>query len=177
MTILQALPDPWPDVIRYERAGLDAGELWRIITGNFVHLNWGHFGLNTAGLVFVMAIFAEDWSPFDWMAQLLISALAVGLGLHYLSLDIPWCVGLSGVLHGMFVYGAVGLAIRRISVAKWLIIGVSAKLLWEQLMGEMPMTGAISGGRVVTEAHLWGAIGGLIAIAAMTIWRRARPRV
>ena len=142
-----------------------------------MHLNWGHYALNTAGLVFVMAIFAEDWSVLDWFAQLLISGLAVGLGLHYLSLEIPWCVGLSGVLHGMFVYGAVGLAVRKISVAKWLLIGVAAKLLWEQIVGEMPMTAAISGGRVVTEAHLWGAIGGLVAILAMTIWRWPRPRV
>lgn len=177
MAMLQTLPQPWPDLIRYDRLGIDGGELWRVVSGNFIHLTWGHFALNSAGLIFVMAIFAEDWGIVDWAMQLTVCSIAVGVGLHLLSLDIFWCVGLSGVLHGMFVFGAVGLALRRVSVAKWMIVGVGAKLLWEQTMGELPLTADISGGSVVTDAHLWGAIGGLTAFGVISIWRRSRPRV
>lgn len=177
MAAAQTLPPTWRESIRYDRIGIDAGELWRIVTGNFVHLTWGHYLLNATGLVFVMALFADDWRLSDWAIQLVVCAIAVSLGIHFLSPDIIWCVGLSGVLHGLFVYGAMGLLLAGERLALWMIVGVAAKLIWEQAAGELPLTAAMSGGPVVTDAHLWGALSGLAAVLVVAVWRRTRARV
>src|SRR5262245_13977247 len=39
--------------LRYERAAVFRGELWRLVTGHIVHLGWSHTLLNLAGLALV----------------------------------------------------------------------------------------------------------------------------
>jgi hypothetical protein len=75
------------------------------------------------------------------------------------------------------VIGAVSWVVGGIGMGKWLLVGICGKLAWEQTMGEMPFSGGIVGGSVVTDAHLWGAIGGLIAISVNQIWRRLSARL
>ena len=43
------------------------------------------------------------------------------------------------------------------------LLAIAAKLGWEQWGGAMPGTAALAGGSVITEAHLYGAVGGLLA--------------
>ena len=52
-----------------------------------------------------------------------------------------------------------------------LVIG---KLIYEQLFGPLPGSESTSGGSVVVNAHLYGAIGG--AIAAGVFWHRVGTR-
>ena len=40
---------------------------------------------------------------------------------------------------------------------------VIAKIAWEQFAGPMPGSEATTGGKVIVEAHLYGAFGGLLA--------------
>ena len=58
-----------------------------------------------------------------------------------------------------------------------LLVGIAVKLTWEQIAGEMPFSGDIVGGPVVVDAHLWGSVGGLIAVSIDALWRRARARL
>ena len=39
---LQGLPAEWQRVLWYDREAVAAGEYWRILTGNLVHLGWMH---------------------------------------------------------------------------------------------------------------------------------------
>jgi hypothetical protein len=39
--------------------------------------------------------------------------------------------------------------------------------LWEHLNGPLPGSGELSGARVVTEAHLYGAFGGAVVILGL----------
>ena len=43
------------DLLAYDRAGLGAGQVWRLLTAHFVHLGWTHMLLNLAGPVVVNA--------------------------------------------------------------------------------------------------------------------------
>lgn len=177
MTLVQAMPAEWHLALRYERAGIAAGEWWRIVTGHFVHLGWSHLALNMGGLGLGTWLFGADRSPASWLIATLASAVACGAGLWWLSPYVVWCVGLSGVLHGLMVVGFGGwiLAGER---SAWLLLGVVlAKLAWERWGGDMPWAEAMAGGRVVTDAHLWGAAGGALYLAAGTFWRRWRSRV
>ena len=174
MALIQALPENWQDLIIYSRIEVAEGQVWRLLTGNFIHLGWGHLVLNVAGLLAMAVLFAQDRRAGQWAADLVICSIATSLGLYLFNPEIFWCVGLSGVLHGLFVIGALGWVVSGISLGKWLLLGISLKLIWEQTMGEMPFSGGIVGGSVVTDAHLWGALSGLMNFIAFEVWRRSR---
>jgi len=163
--------------LRYDRNAITAGELWRVLTGHLVHLNGMHLALNAAGLALVNGLVGTHLRLPAWGLALVVSAATISAGLWLGAPQLSWYVGLSGVLHGLLAAGALaGLADRRERLFAGLVVAViAAKLLWEQLAGATPGTGAVAGGRVVVDAHLYGAIGGLVAMALHTGWRRVSP--
>lgn len=177
MAVLQAMPETFRVALRYDRTGIGAGEYWRILSGHFVHLSWRHLVLNLTGLGLGAWLFGPDRSPLQWLLATLVSALACGLGLWWFSPDVGWCVGLSGVLHGLMIVGFGGWIIGGDRRA-WAFLGVVlAKLWWEQAGGDMPWANTMAGGRVVTDAHLWGAAGGALFLGVEAAWRHFRAWV
>src|SRR5690348_5494860 len=59
--------DAGREALRYDRAGLSQGQLWRLLTGHFVHLGLEHAALNCLGLVLMWALFARDYTPRQWL--------------------------------------------------------------------------------------------------------------
>ena len=161
-------------LLRYSRDGIAAGELWRLVTAHLVHLGPAHLGLNALGTVLVVALVGHHLRPLAWAATWLICALVVGAGLWWATPAVAWYVGLSGVLHGLLVAGAVAaLADERERLFAFVVLAVvTAKLAWEGFAGATPGTAALAGGRVVTESHLLGAVGGVVAGAVAAAWRR-----
>ncbi len=145
--------------LRYEP---ELGEFWRLLTGNLVHLGWSHLILNILGLALIWGLFWNTFESIAWIIITLVSALAVGLGLLYFNPDIVWYVGLSGLLHGLFVAGALGGIRRGDRREAIMLLAIAGKLLWEQAYGPMPGTADMAGGPVIVDAHLYGAIGGAI---------------
>lgn len=149
--------------LRYTRSDLAAGEWWRVITGHFVHLSWAHLGLNLAGLGVVWALVGHRLPVWAWGVGFLLDAVAVVLGLWFLSPGLEWYVGLSGCLHGLLVLGAVAALSGR---DRWfgagLLVLVAAKLTYEGIEGPSGGLEGLIRGRVVTDAHLFGAVGGLV---------------
>ena len=176
LAVIQAIPDAsaW---LRYDRAGVEQGELWRILTANFIHLGWGHLVLNAAGLLAIAWLFAEDYSLGEWIVVLLVCSVVTSLGLYLLNPEIHWCVGMSGALHGLFVAGAVALLFDEPRLGVGLLLGVAVKIAYEQFAGAMPFSEGIVGGAVVTDAHLWGALGGLAAALGVRLWRSKNRRL
>ena len=174
MAILQAAPEAWQEALRYDRDAIGAGQFWRLITGHFVHLGWKHFVLNMAGLVLGTWLFAVDRSPRAWLIATFASALGCGVGLWLFSPEVRWCVGLSGVLHGLMIVGFGGWMLAGDRWAALLLAVVLGKLAWEQTGGQMPWEEAMAGGTVITDAHVWGAVGGLVYLAGETLLRRTR---
>lgn len=177
MIALQALPITLQLALRYDRAGVGSGELWRLVTGHFVHLGWRHLALNLAGLGLGTWLFGTDRSPRQWLLATLVSALTCGFGLWWLSPSVGWCVGLSGILHGLMVIGFGGWVLTGEKQAWWLLGVVMIKLWWEKAGGDMPWAESLAGGRVVTDAHLWGAAGGALFLGIEAAWRGVRARV
>ncbi len=159
--------------LRFDRAGLDQGELWRLLTGHLVHLGWPHYWLNATALLLLSLLFGRLFSLAGWGLITVVSVAAVDLGLWFLEPSLHWYVGLSGVLHGFPAAAAVGL-FRVRPVEAGVVAGLlAAKLLYENLLGPMPGSEAVSGGAVVVAAHLYGAAGG--AAAALILRFRVRP--
>ena len=162
--------------LRFERSGIAAGELWRLLTGHLVHLGVSHTVLNLAGLVLVWFLVGR---AFDWKQWLWVMAGSVGaidLGLWFGAPSLEWYVGLSGLLHGMLGAGIVAGIAARSGEALILAVVVAGKLAWEQFAGPLPGSETTSGGAVIVDAHLYGVIGGTL-VAAMLIRVRGRAPI
>jgi rhomboid family GlyGly-CTERM serine protease len=161
---------------RYERAALESGEYWRLVSGHLVHLGPGHLWPNVAALAIVGLLFEDVFRNADWWRVSAVSAAAIDLGLYAFQPAVLWYVGLSGVLHGIVAAGALALVLRRHTVGIVLALGLAAKLVFEQAAGPLPFTAESVGGPVVVAAHLYGALGGVLGEAAAQIGRH-RSRV
>ena len=160
---------------RYEREALESGEWWRLITAHLVHLGWGHLWLNLAVLVMLAVLFDTLMTAADWVLASALCALSIDIGLYVLQPEIAWYVGLSGMLHGLIIVGAVALIRSDAPLGYTLLLGVGGKLIWEQLVGPLPFSESTSGGPVVVDAHLYGTIGGLLTQLIRMIQRRRVP--
>jgi rhomboid family GlyGly-CTERM serine protease len=150
--------------LQFDRVLIDQGHYWLLLTGHLVHLNWTHWALNMAGLLIVAVFFSLYGSIFDWLFVLVFSAAAIGLGLYWFHPELGWYVGLSGVLHGLFIYGAIR-EIRFYPFSGYvLLLLLTGKLFWEYMNGALPGSEEMTGGRVLVEAHLYGALAGLAAV-------------
>jgi rhomboid family GlyGly-CTERM serine protease len=148
-------------VLRYDRDGLRAGQWWRLLTGHVIHLGYEHAVLDIAGLVLMWALFARDYSPRHWLLIIGLSVLGVDAGLWLLSSTTQWYVGSSGVLHGVLAAGAIA-HLRRREPDGWILaLFLIGKLVYEQAQGALPLT---SGGAVIVDAHLYGAVAGALAV-------------
>ncbi|KPK39847.1 MAG: hypothetical protein AMJ69_04490 [Gammaproteobacteria bacterium SG8_47] len=163
------------ETLRYDRAAILDGQWWRVLSGHIVHVGWMHLAMNVAGLVLVWLLFGVRLSTQRWLVVLLLSALGVSAGLLLRQPDLNWYVGLSGVLHGLFAAGIVAALAVGDRGAVVLAIALVVKLIWEGMAGPMPGTSEWVGARVVTEAHLYGALaGGATSVAALIAVRLLR---
>jgi rhomboid family GlyGly-CTERM serine protease len=149
------------DALRYERTAIAAGEWWRLLTAHWVHLSLEHALLNAAGLALLWVLVAREYTGLRWLLIVLASMVAIDAGLWFRDADVAWYVGASGVLHGVMAAGALG-RVRRGERDGWILGAfLVLKLCYEQLAGPMPMSAGL--GRVIVNAHLYGAAGGLAA--------------
>jgi rhomboid family GlyGly-CTERM serine protease len=152
----------WVEHWRFNRTLVEQGDVWLLFSGHIVHLNWSHWALNMAGLAIVAFFFSAHASFKQWLTVIFVAACMINIGLWWWMPEIRSYVGLSGVLHGLFLYGALR-EIRFYPTSGYVLSCVLiAKLLWEFFYGALPGSEDMTGGRVLTEAHLLGAIGGIL---------------
>ena len=175
---LLALSGEWGrELLRYDRDAIAGGELWRLVSGHFVHLGLSHWVYNGIGLSLIWLLVGQFLRSSQWLLVTCVSILCIDAGFWILEPQLQWYVGLSGLQHGYLVAGILaGYKARRVEMA---VLGavILGKLVYEQLIGPMPGSEFSSGGAVVTAAHLYGAIGGLIAIAIVRIRVRRQPSI
>lgn len=162
---LQALGGPalWG----YEREAIGDGQVWRLLTGQLVHLNAVHLALNLLGLAGVMAVWGRQLArPCALLVTYLGSACAVGLGLWWLEPQLAWYAGASGALHGLFAAGIILATETGRMLRAAAALGLLLKLVLEAHV-ETGTAGLI-GAPVIHAAHLYGAFGGVVS--ALT-WR------
>jgi rhomboid family GlyGly-CTERM serine protease len=164
-------------LLMYRRAAIADGQWWRLVTGNLVHLGFGHLVLNLAGLGVLWLLVGELLPGVLFLISLAVGALGVGLGLFLLSPAVVWYVGLSGALHTLWAAGGTEMLRRREPIALPVLGLLAGKLAWEHWRGALPSSEALAGGPVVTQAHLYGALAGIClgaALAGIAALRSAR---
>ena len=173
-TVLLLIGDEANLELRYDRAGITSGEYARLLMGHGVHLGTSHYLLNIAGLVLVWFLVGKAFSPSQWSAIITANIVVMDLGFWFLMPELDWYVGLSGLLHGILAAGIAGIWRSRRMEALIIASIVVLKLGYEVFVGPVPGSGDMAGGDVVTAAHLFGAVGGIIAGMLFSI--RVRPK-
>lgn len=175
--------EPVRAALRYDAAAIAAGEGWRLLTGNLVHLGWWHLFLNEMGLLVLVLLCPEPLPWSVWARRLLLLGLGMSLGLYWFVPQTRWYVGMSGVIHGLFLLGLVRQVVRdRDLIAAGCVAYLVGKIAWELYSGVPVSDETAIGGKVLVESHLYGTLSavvyGLIFGAftrAETFRRRARP--
>ena len=163
MIVLQMQQLSLQDILRYER-DLMVSEPWRAITHAVIHLNFNHMLLNVTAIICLYFLFSPVFESPLWLVALAFCSAISATGMYWFSNDVDWCVGLSGGLHGFFIYAVI------CARAHWLwILAIVAKIIDEQfhLLAQFEwsaLSSQLINGDVVVDAHLWGALGGLILI-------------
>ncbi len=132
------------------------GQWWRIITGNVIHTNITHWAMNMSALWLMLFIF--HWPPRHLALLLLSGASFVGFGLLFT--DMQQYVGLSGVLHYLWAYGAATEWCKGQRSSSLLCLVIVAKVAWEQIYGPSALTEQWIDAQVAVNAHLIGMLGG-----------------
>lgn len=163
------------EVWRLER-GLLLDEPWRLATGQLVHLGWTHLLLNLAGLAVVWALFGRELYARQWGAAIVACGLGVGAGLLGFSPGVAWYVGFSGILHGLLAVVVVVRVSRRPAPLDLLLAAaLVAKLVLERFVGGDAETAEWIGGGVAVDAHLYGALAGVVVGGVFAVMRRTAP--
>lgn len=157
------------DTLRFDRAAIDNGAWWQLLTGNFVHLGQSHLWMNMAGLALVVALVWQHYTAVQWLLLILFSSLVVGIGLWIFNPEVHGYVGFSGTLHGLILAGILADIRLYPKSATVLLVLVVGKLAWEQAEGALPGSESVAGGLVVVDAHLYGAIAGAVLGALMLL--------
>lgn len=161
----------------YDRVAILNGQIWRLFTGNWVHLGWGHLAEDMAGYVLLWLLYEQELPGWRCPVLVALGSVGVGLGLLLGDPDLRWYVGISGALNTLWIAGAMTLMTKRDWIGWVLAIFLILKLIYEQLRGPLPWSVATTGGPVVVDAHLWGALSGAILVALSLLgshWWRYR---
>lgn len=157
-------------LLAYQREAILDGQLWRLFTAHFVHLNLNHFLLDAAGFLLVCWIFDDVLNSKLLAIWALVSAPLSSL-LFLFDGQLHGYVGISGILHGWLVIALI----RGLRTNPWLhgiaLTLVAAKLAYEQSpFYDAGYLADLIHGQVYATAHLCGAlIGVLIGLASLYI--------
>lgn len=160
--LLGAGGEPVRQALRYDAAAIGAGEWWRLLTGNFVHLGWWHLFLNEMGLLVLVLLCPDPLPGSVWARRVVLLGLGMTLCLFWFVPRTNWYVGMSGVIHGLFLLGLVRQVVRdRDLIAAGCIAYLVGKIAWELYSGAPVSDEEAIGGKVLVESHLYGTLSAL----------------
>lgn len=160
--VIALLPQQLIENLQYHRAFIAEGELWRLFSAHLTHLGWGHLIMNLAGFWLIVSLFPDILPPLRCLTLLLLLILGTSIGLWLFSPQVAWYRGLSGILHGLLCWGALSQLKRQPGVSLFVLTFVVFKLFWEQWQGPLPGSESLAAGSVIVDAHLYGAVSGVI---------------
>lgn len=164
------------EVLEFNRRLIEQGEYWRILTGNYVHFGWYHTVMNSlsALLIGVFLFWVLPWRLSLFL--LLIIPFLEGLSLYLFSLEIEVYRGFSGAVYGLALVGLVLNWRINPPITSLVIAGLLGKLIYER-MPEYDTNFLIEeiGVPVAIDAHLWGAVAGVILLPLL--WRKYSVQV
>ena len=96
-----------------------------------------------------------------------ILCISTTLLIYGFAKQLQWYVGLSGVLHGVFLIGAYFDIKQGMKTGWLLLVGVLIKVGHEQIFGASQDIADLINATVAIDAHLFGTISGLMIIVIL----------
>ena len=158
--------------LSYDRAGLAQGQWWRLLTGNFVHLGWYHWMLNEIGLAVLVLLCPQPLSIAVLARRVAFIGIVMSVCLYVFSRTLENYVGMSGVIHGLFVLGLLPQVFRRDLISLGCLVFLLGKLSYEQIAGAPLSDEAAIGGFVATDSHFFGALAAFAYALIFRTWNR-----
>lgn len=147
----------------FKQQEIISGQWWRLLTGHIVHLGIVHTLLNLAGFGLVLNLVGDQRKILSWCLAFLLIALGTSAAMLIWNPKVSYYAGLSGVLHGLLVFGLVPLCKQHKLIGWGGLLIIVVKLCYEQLVtGSSSQTAELIGANVVSIAHVYGAVLGLI---------------
>ena len=172
MLTLQSLNASSGTWLEYQRAAILHGEVWRLLSGHFIHINWSHLLLNLAGLALIWILGFSDLGMIRQLTAIFLCCLAISCAMLVFNPGLDWYRGFSGVLHGLFAIVAVRYLSDHRYFSLLLLVSLALKIVYEKTLGPMPWHQDPGNYLVVVNAHLYGSITGLL-VAALFYWHPA----
>ncbi len=149
------------EVFIWERAALEKGQWWRLITGHFTHTNITHMVMNISGLVALFLLHKKYYQEKTLLVLVWFMMPVIGVLMYF----TPYSsyAGLSGILHGLFAWGIIKDIQNKIPFSYALFLGFIVKLVWEYLSLGGRFTFDLIEAHVAYQAHWAGALIGILA--------------
>ncbi|WP_298445816.1 rhombosortase [uncultured Ferrimonas sp.] len=169
--LLALLPESKP-LLDWSRTDLAAGQWWRLFSGHLLHSNSAHLWMNLGGLWLLFGLHQPHYQPKRIWPISLLMMLFISAGIYWGVTDTWRYVGLSALLHGLFTFGALHDIQRGWATGWWLLLGVIAKVAWENIYGASEQTATLINATVAVESHLLGVVAAL-ALVGLPMWLSA----
>ncbi|WP_370980477.1 rhombosortase [Agaribacterium sp. ZY112] len=161
--------NPW---FSWDRQAIDAGQWWRLLSANLMHLNVNHMLMNLSVYVLAAILFQASAGWKQWYASIVLIGLGVGLGLYWFDPNLVNYVGLSGLLYGLIAQQLL-LQCRQQPLIYLLIYAVLVYKVVSQQGDDFEPSEMkeFIGGNVVASSHLIGLICGNFIAASIYLYR------
>jgi rhomboid family GlyGly-CTERM serine protease len=186
LSALAAMVSLLPDAgagLAYDRQAIAAGQLWRLLTGHFVHWSPGHLTWDMVTFL-VLGAACEVRSRRRFLACLAGSGLAIPIALWLWLPELQLYAGLSGIDSALFALLGTELVREQwrrdspaaLGIALVLCLAFAFKIGFEMTSGGTVFVGDLAPGIApVPRAHLVGAGIGMLA-SALGNASQGRPR-
>lgn len=168
------------DAFIYKRFCVENGQVWRLVLSGFAHINFTHLLVNSIALSVIWSIGTLHTRPIFLCLKLLLCNVGTVLTLHYMDSTTKWYCGLSGALHGLWLWVmlestsiiatqkniAFNVAVKSL-VINFLIIGlIILKIALESTTQNAVLSHNFP---VLLSSHAYGAFSGMVLFFAELI--------
>ena len=147
------------DLFAWDRALIQSGQAWRVLTGNLTHTNFSHLAMNVSGLILLAWFHHSYYKAGSFVFMVWIMMTVIGLAMFFTTFD--WYVGFSGVLHGLFVWGVIKDIQNKIPLGWALLCVIFLKLMFDVQNASDGTTAQLIDANVAYQAHWVGGILGM----------------
>ncbi len=150
------------NLLIFDRQLIQQGELWRLVTCNFLHTNWSHLVINCLGLYLIWSLFIHAAKQIWMHAFFCFPTIITTIFLFFWSPELKLYVGFSGALHGVIFALALASLKKQRLLAGIVLLSFSIKIIYEQIYGASASVSQLIEADVAIDAHLFGALSGIL---------------